>query len=403
MPLLRLFGALGSLEFEIPLESLVVFTSTGSDAAERLAFGLIAAEAQRQMAPLLAPTWLPSIGRLATREEGSIEGLRPTFCVRRCDAEWPQGTRVGHVLGILPLLQQALGCDGASSCGACSGAGQRAEVALEALISDPSLSLAEGAIAPWAEKNSKYYLGVLQTLAQRIGLDVALPWSSLSPAMRSVVLYGSPESNYKGVVHDVERRVAKIGEGRGGETMAALSKYLVWQDCAVCSGTGKDGAALLCTRAGVDLVLLYQTSISKLGPHIESLASTLDAGAAFRLHERVARQQHMADALGLASETLGCRVEDVSPVSARQLRLGEVLGSGLQKAIYVLQTPLLELSGILRASTLGLIEQRVAAGDSVFMLEEHPDAAACADACFRLDVAADTGLVSVVQTARSQT
>ena len=398
MPLLRLFGALGSLEFEIPLESLVVFTSEGSDVAERLVFGLIAAEAQRKMAPLLAPTWLPSIGRLATREEGSIEGLRPTFCVRRQDAEWPQGTRVGHVLGILPLLQLALGCDRASSCDVCGGSGQRAEVALEALITDPTLSLAEGAIAPWAEKNSKYYLGVLQTLAQRIGLDVALPWISLSPAMRSVVLYGSPESNYKGVVHDVERRVSKVGEGRGGETMAALSKYLVWQDCAVCGGTGKDGAALSCNGAGVDLALLYQTSISKLGPHIESLAGTLDASAALRLHDRMARQQRMAAALGLASETLGCRVETLSEAAARQLRLGEVLGSGLQKAIYVLQTPLLELRGSIRASTLRLIEQRVAAGDSVFMLEEHPEAAACADVCFRLDEASDTGRVSVVQT-----
>ncbi len=395
MPCLRLIGALGSLEFEIPLESLVVITSPGGDEASRLVFGLIAAEAQRQMAPLLSPTWLPAVGRLATRESGSVEGLRPTFVFRHEDATWPDGSRVGDVLGILPLFERALGCLQPGSCEACNGAGERAEVALEALITDPKRSLAAGAIGPWAKRNSKFHLGVLESLAARIGLDMQRPWASLGQAMQEVVLHGCPESNYKGVVHDVEWRIRKAGEGRGQESLADLSKYIAWRDCIECGRTGLDGPTRSSAKGGVNLARLHQTPLAELPRHIAAISETQGAAEAKRFRSQCAKRLRIAHSLGLASELLGGRAARLKPDAARQLRLGEVLGSDLQSAIYTLQAPLFGLSGEVRKGTLRLIRERVAQGDSILMVDEHPDASAAADVEFVLQTASETGCIEL--------
>lgn len=392
MSWLRLVGALESLEFEIPLESLVVIKSPSCDVAERLVFGLLATEAQRKMAPLLTPTWLPAVGRLATREAGEVLGLRPTFVLRHADAVWPTQTRIGHALGMLSLLERVLGCPEPERCEVCSGDGQRAEVAVTTLVPDPELSIAAGAIEAWNQKNSKFHLGVLSTLASQIGLDVEVPWSALGQAMQATVLYGAPESNYRGVVHDVERRISQAAEGRGGETMASLAKYLVWQECAVCEGTGAGRLARSCAVAGVDLVTLHQTVISRLPTIVDGLCEALPTAHAQRLGEQIAEQVALAEALGLAANTLGSRITELAPAVAQRVRLGEVLGSGLQNALYLLEAPLSGSAGELRASTLKLLQDRVAQGDSIVIVDEHPDASACADAVFVLAVAIETGL-----------
>lgn len=79
------------------------------------------------------------------------------------------------------------------ACPECDGLGSKKEVALDLVIPDPTLSIGEGAIAPWGKGSiSNYYLKLLQSLAEKRKIDLNIPWQELSQEERELVLYGDP-------------------------------------------------------------------------------------------------------------------------------------------------------------------------------------------------------------------
>ena len=61
-------------------------------------------------------------------------------------------------------------------CQRCTGLGSQLEVDPELVVPDPELSIAQGAIAPWAASSSSYYDQMTEALAERYGIDVERPW-----------------------------------------------------------------------------------------------------------------------------------------------------------------------------------------------------------------------------------
>ncbi len=396
MSSLQLRGALQSLDLDIPLQSLVVVSSPDGEAAFRLAFGLIAAEAQRRMAPLLAPTWLPAVHRLASAEVGEVEGLRPTFVFRHRDAVWPLDSRIGQVLGVFPVLAAGLLEPSVEQCEACAGAGRRASVLAASLVGDPTRSLSEGVITLWAKKNSKFYAGVLESLASQVGLDLDAPWKQLSKPMQDAVLFGSPGSNYKGVVYDVERRLANVGEARGIESLGSLTPYLEWLECQECQGTGLGPAARTTKVLGTSWSQLYGMTGRALLASAEKTRIGRTPNDFARLRRQLASRLEVMEAFGLAGASLGCRASDLSEQQARQLRLAEICGSGLQQALYVLEDPFAVLEPSVHARVLNFMRSRVTAGHSLMIATADSSLSAVSDWHVELGNGAEPGSVTLV-------
>ncbi len=62
------------------------------------------------------------------------------------------------------------------ACERCTGLGSQREIDPELIVPDPSLSIAEGALAPWANSSSSYYEQIMEAIAERYGADLELPW-----------------------------------------------------------------------------------------------------------------------------------------------------------------------------------------------------------------------------------
>ena len=390
-------GALQSLDLEIPLESLVAVTCASGRAAERLTLDFIASQGQRKMAPLLAPTWLPAPGRVATCEAGEVDGLRPTFVFRHADAVWPLGTRVGDITDVLVALAALLGCEDLDRCERCAGQGVRASVSVASLIVDGLLSLAGGAIGPWSKRNAKFYQGVLEGVAANNGLSLDRPWDSLSPAMQTAVLYGCPDTNFKGVVFDIERRLAKSGEGRGDDSVSALTRYLDWLDCDLCEGTGLGARTRAHRVGGVSLATLYATALGELPGALERLElPEVARGRAQRLVPSIVERVALAAGLGLGHLSLGTRASDLPPGEASRLRLAQVFSSGLQRALFVMESPFEHSGPDEFAGVMGLLRKRVGAGDSIIIVEREPRVLQAADWVIVLADGTEPGSVVLV-------
>ena len=74
---------------------------------------------------------------------------------------------------------------------AAPGSGSQMEIDPELVVPDPTLSIGEGAIAPWAVSASDYYDQLAQAIAERYGVDLETPWQDLPDESRDFFLYGT--------------------------------------------------------------------------------------------------------------------------------------------------------------------------------------------------------------------
>src|SRR5690606_20431378 len=82
----------------------------------------------------------------------------------------------------------------------CNGLGQRTLVDPSLVVPDPSLSIREGAIAPWAsavEKESGWTFLTIEGVAETAGIDLDRPWNRLSKTKREQILYGLGEKRIR--------------------------------------------------------------------------------------------------------------------------------------------------------------------------------------------------------------
>ncbi|MGH9021342.1 MAG: excinuclease ABC subunit UvrA, partial [Acidimicrobiales bacterium] len=137
------------------------------------------------------------------------------------------------------------------ACPTCTGLGTRMEVDPELVIPDGDLSLAEGALAPWAGARFKYFERLIAGIAELGEFDLDTPWKKLRAKDRKLVLYGverrsvpvkyrnrygrvrTYETTYNGIVEWLER---KRHEADGDWSREQAEQYMREVECTVCKG-----------------------------------------------------------------------------------------------------------------------------------------------------------------------
>src|SRR5438552_5578522 len=76
------------------------------------------------------------------------------------------------------------------ACERCTGLGSQMEIDPELVVPDPSLSIAEGALSPWANSSSSYYEQIMEAIAERYGADLEVPWNDLPQNTQDLFLFG---------------------------------------------------------------------------------------------------------------------------------------------------------------------------------------------------------------------
>ena len=241
------------------------------------------------------------------------------------------------------------------ACGDCSGIGTKLEVDMELIVPDDSLSIYEGAIAPWSMgASSEYFLRLLEALSKDMNFSLDTPWKKLSVKVKDAILNGYDyevhvkyknrygrarqySTGFEGVVPFLERR--------HGETESEFSRdryeaFMRETPCPACKGARLKDEILAVTLGGLNIAQLCALSIAECANFIGKLSlSAREKKIAERVLKEVnARLGFLLD-VGLDYLSLDRPAATLSGGEAQRIRLATQIGSGLVGVLYVLDEP----------------------------------------------------------------
>ncbi|PIZ89332.1 MAG: excinuclease ABC subunit UvrA, partial [Candidatus Nealsonbacteria bacterium CG_4_10_14_0_2_um_filter_37_10] len=151
------------------------------------------------------------------------------------------------------------------ACPACQGLGEKLEVDPKLVIPNLNLSIAEGAIFPWAHASHKigrqgFFWWKLEELAERENIDLYAPIKNLSKEKIDLILYGD-NNIFEGVIPWLERR---FHETESEYAREEIKQYMVEKKCEICKGKRLKPEVLAVTVAGKSIDQMVETEINKL-------------------------------------------------------------------------------------------------------------------------------------------
>ncbi|GAB1512333.1 excinuclease ABC subunit UvrA [Actinophytocola sp. KF-1] len=267
----------------------------------------------------------------------------------------------GHPLAIEDLEPRSFSFNSPyGACPVCTGIGVRQEVDPELVVPDDELSLAEGAIAPWAGgQTAEYFQRLLTSLAETIGFRMDTPWRKLPAKAQKAVLHGTTDqvhvryrnrygrersyyANYEGVIPFLERRQEQTESEYMREKYEG---YMREVPCPACEGTRLKPEILAVTlthkkHGPRSIAEVSNLSISECADFLSGLQlgrrESMIAGAV--LKEIQARLRFLLD-VGLDYLSLDRAAGTLSGGEAQRIRLATQIGSGLVGVLYVLDEP----------------------------------------------------------------
>ncbi|HVW39805.1 MAG TPA: excinuclease ABC subunit UvrA [Amycolatopsis sp.] len=267
----------------------------------------------------------------------------------------------GHPLAIEDLEPRSFSFNSPyGACPECTGIGIRKEVDPELVVPDDELSLADGAIAPWAGgQSADYFVRLLESLSETIGFRMDTPWRALPAKAQKAVLHGVNEqvhvryrnrygrqrsyyANFEGVIPFLERRLEQTESEYMRERYEG---YMREVPCPACQGSRLKPEILAVTLqhaeqgdrsiAEVCALSIEEASAFLDGLHLDDRQAMI-AGAV--LKEIQARLRFLLD-VGLTYLSLDRAAGTLSGGEAQRIRLATQIGSGLVGVLYVLDEP----------------------------------------------------------------
>ena len=241
------------------------------------------------------------------------------------------------------------------ACPECTGIGTRLEVDEELIIPDDSISINEGAVAPWAGgQSSEYFLRLLEALASELKFSLDSPWRKLSVKAKEAIINGfeyevhvkyknrygrvrNYSTGFEGVVPFIHRRHSETDSDYSRDKYEA---YMRQTPCPVCKGARLKPEVLAVTLGGKSIAEVCALSIDECAEFLKGVKlNKREAQIAERVMKEVhARLGFLLD-VGLDYLSLDRPAATLSGGEAQRIRLATQIGSGLVGVLYVLDEP----------------------------------------------------------------
>ena len=241
------------------------------------------------------------------------------------------------------------------ACVECSGIGTKLEVDEDLIIPDDSISINEGAIAPWTgAQSSEYFLRLLEALATELKFSMDNPWKKLSVKAKEAIINGfdyevhvkyknrygrvrNYSTGFEGVVPFIHRRHSETDSDYSRDKYEA---YMRETPCPACKGARLKPEVLAVTLGGKSIAEVCALSIDDCATFLKQV--TLNKREA-QIAERVMKEVHarlgfLLD-VGLDYLSLDRPAATLSGGEAQRIRLATQIGSGLVGVLYVLDEP----------------------------------------------------------------
>ncbi|HAJ47553.1 MAG TPA: excinuclease ABC subunit A, partial [Alphaproteobacteria bacterium] len=277
------------------------------------------------------------------------------------------------------------------ACPTCDGLGTQLFFDPDLIVPDESLSLKNGAVAPWSRTTSPFYAQTLEALSKTYKFSLTMPWKDLPDRARQVVLHGSGEDviafvyddglrryetkkTFEGVIPNLERRFKETDSQWVRDEM---QQFQVNSPCDVCKGYRLKPEALAVKIAGKHVGEVTELSIRAADAWFAGLDKQLSPRQreiAPRILKEIRDRLRFLNDVGLEYLSLSRSSGTLSGGESQRIRLASQIGSGLTGVLYVLDEPSIGLHQRDNARLLETLKRLRDLGNSVIVVEHDEDA-----------------------------
>ncbi|MET1025754.1 MAG: excinuclease ABC subunit UvrA, partial [Dongiaceae bacterium] len=282
------------------------------------------------------------------------------------------------------------------ACPVCDGLGNKLYFDPEMVVPDERKSLRDGAVAPWANSSSQYYMQALASLGKHYKFSLTTPWQDLPKKIRDVILFGSGEEavtmsfddgvrSYKttkpfeGVVTNMDRRFRETDSSWVREE---LGRFQSTSPCEACEGQRLKPEALAVKIDKLNIAQVTDMSIAQAADWFGGLSKKLtpkQRDIAYRILKEINERLGFLNSVGLEYLTLSRASATLSGGESQRIRLASQIGSGLTGVLYVLDEPSIGLHQRDNDRLLVTLKRLRDLGNTVLVVEHDEDAIRSAD------------------------
>ena len=290
------------------------------------------------------------------------------------------------------------------ACEECDGLGMKLDVDVDLVIPDPTLTIDQGAVAPWSSATANYYPSMLRQACDAFGVPRDKPWQDLSKAQQELVLHGSKgkefhfhadsdfgvrdvDAPFEGVMNNVERRYHSNNYAFGSDQMR---QYMTALTCPVCHGKRLNRQALAVKVQGKDIAEASNLAIKDALPFFQSIE--LSAGKqiiAQPIVKEVDDRLTFLENVGLDYLTLSRSAGTLSGGEAQRIRLATQIGANLSGVLYILDEPSIGLHQRDNDRLIRSLKKMRDLGNTLIVVEHDEDTMLAAD--YLIDVGPGAG------------
>jgi excinuclease ABC subunit A len=269
------------------------------------------------------------------------------------------------------------------------------EIDPELVVPDPTLSIGEGAIAPWAVSASDYYDQLTQAIAERYAVDLETPWEDLPPDSRDFFLYGtngdriqvqyrnrfgrrrSYATQFEGIVPNLERRYRETDSDFAREK---IEEYMTLRPCPECKGARLRPESRAVLVSGTAIHEFTALSAKRALEWVRGLDLTEHDRRIARLVLReIEERLQFLDNVGVGYLSMERAAATLSGGEAQRIRLATQIGSSLVGVLYILDEPSIGLHQRDNEKLIATLERLRDLGNTVLVVEHDEGTMRAAD------------------------
>jgi excinuclease ABC subunit A len=281
------------------------------------------------------------------------------------------------------------------ACPRCTGLGAQQEIDPDLLVPDPSLSIEDGALVPWAVGNSSFYESVIQAIADRYEIPLDVPWQELSDEQQNRFLYGTGGDRvyvqyrnrmgrrrsymlaFEGMVPSLQRRYRETDSASQRER---IEEYMSFRPCPVCKGARLKPEVLAVTVGERNIHEFTKLSITSALEFIERLGlSETEQLIGVRIIKEIRERLTFLNDVGVGYLNLDRGSATLSGGEAQRLRLATQIGSQLVGVLYILDEPSIGLHQRDNDKLIGTLQRLRDLGNTVLVVEHDEQMMRTAD------------------------
>ncbi len=280
------------------------------------------------------------------------------------------------------------------ACPKCDGLGSTTEFDPDLIIPNHELSLREGAVAPWANRNTVYFVEFLDALTSHYGVDIYTPYKDLPDHFKNVLLYGSGNEQirfyfernnrrftyqklFEGIIPKLERRYLETESYLSREE---IKRYMNFRPCLECLGAKLNRASRSVKVGGRTISETTQLSVVKAHAFFKNLKLTGKKKIiAKRILKEINERLGFLENVGLAYLTLDRSASTLSGGENQRIRLATQIGSKLTGVLYVLDEPSIGLHHRDNQRLLSTLLQMRDLGNTVLVVEHDEETIRASD------------------------